>query len=184
MIQGMVAGSAAASADPSVPPVAQRQERFRAAMAAYPSGVVIVTTADREGQPWGFTATSFCAVSMAPPLVLFCLDKAARCHPAFLAADSWAVNVLGQEQAELAVRFATRGADKFGGGEFRPGRHGNPVLTRACLVLDCVRHDLVDGGDHTIVLGEVLDARVLGEPPAVYAERRFHRLAEQPPRHP
>jgi flavin reductase ActVB len=169
----MVAASPAESAEL---PLIERQERFRAAMARYPSGVVIVTTAGLDGEPVGFTATSFCSVSMAPPLVLFCLGKAASCHPAFMAAGSWTVNVLGQDQGALAMRFATRGADKFGGGEFQVGRHGNPVLAQACLTLECDRRDVHDAGDHSILLGEVIDARALGAPPAVYVGRSFRRL--------
>jgi flavin reductase ActVB len=178
VIEGSVTATASA---PAALPLDERQERFRAAMARYPSGVIVVTTTDPQGTPWGFTATSFCSVSMSPPLVLFCLDKRARCHPAFLAAKSWAINVLGCGQSKLAMRFASRTADKFGGGEFRPGFAGNPVLDQACFILDCEQYDVLDGGDHTIVLGEVLDARALGETPAVYVGRRFARLHDPVP---
>ena len=57
--------------------------RFRDTMAAFPSGVTIMTIADRAGRPWGFTASSFCSLSLDPPLVLVCLAKTAMCHPAF-----------------------------------------------------------------------------------------------------
>src|SRR5690606_38117209 len=67
---------------------------FRDALSRYASGVVIVTTRDRTGTPHGFTATSFCSVSLDPPLVLVCLARSARCHAAFAQTDAFAVSVL------------------------------------------------------------------------------------------
>ncbi|MEU3573858.1 flavin reductase family protein [Kitasatospora sp. NPDC036755] len=158
-------------------PLEERQRRFKAAMGRYPSGVAIVTTADASGDRWGFTATSFCSVSMAPPLVLFCLAKSAQCHPAFLTARSWVVHVAAAEQAELALRFATRDADKFGGRRITPSTDGHPVLDGSCAVLECTTRDRYDGGDHTIVVGEVTDAQVLGDRPVVYFQRDFRTLS-------
>ena len=64
-------------------------ELFKAAMAAFPSGITIVTTTGADGAPWGFTATSFCSVSADPPLTLVCLATTAQCHPVFQEADRW-----------------------------------------------------------------------------------------------
>lgn len=154
----------------------ERQQRFKAAMSLYPSGVTIVTTADSDGVRCGFTATSFCSVSMSPPLVLFCLAKSAQCHPAFLAAKSWVVHVISPEQTELALRFATRDIDKFNGCEVRTSADGHPVLDGSCAVLECTARAYYDGGDHTIVVGEVADAQVFGEHPAVYFRRGLRPL--------
>src|SRR3546814_4469031 len=93
-------------------------ESFKDAMAALPSGVTIVTTCDDAWRPWGFTASAITSLSMDPPLVLICLAKSARCHPAFMALDRWNIHILGEEHTELAYRFASRDADKFGTGEF------------------------------------------------------------------
>lgn len=71
-----------------------RPMRFRDAMASFPSGVTIVTTADRDGRWWGFTATSFCSLSVEPPLVLVCLAKRAECHPVFLTAERFVIHVI------------------------------------------------------------------------------------------
>lgn len=73
---------------------------FREAMAGFPSGVTIVTTADEDGRWWGFTATSF-------------LARGAECHPVFERAERFVVHVIHPEHSDLALRFATRGADKF-----------------------------------------------------------------------
>jgi flavin reductase ActVB len=152
--------------------------RFREAMASFPSGVTIVTTTDSAGRWWGFTATSFCSVSMDPPLVLVCLARGAECHPVFAGSQRWIVHVIHPDHADLAVRFATRGADKFADAAFTPDGRGLPVLDQACVVLDCSTYARHDGGDHTILVGRV-EATELGEAtPAVYYRRGFRDLAE------
>lgn len=151
---------------------------FREAMAGFPSGVTIVTTADDDGRWWGFTATSFCSVSMDPPLVLVCLARGAECHPVFARAERWIVHVVHPEHADLALRFATRGADKFTDAGFAADERGLPVLDRACVTLNCTTHARHDGGDHTILVGHVQRTRLGDEDPAVYFRRGFRELAE------
>jgi flavin reductase ActVB len=149
---------------------------FRDAMSSFPSGVTVVTTTDADGRWWGFTATSFCSVSMDPPLVLVCLSDTAECHPAFATAERWIAHVVHPEHADLAVRFATRGADKFADAGFVADEHGLPVLERACVTLDCVPHARYPGGDHTILVGRVERTRIGDDLPAVYFRRGFHSL--------
>jgi flavin reductase ActVB len=149
---------------------------FREAMATFPSGVTIVTTTGRDARPRGFTATAFCSVSADPPLVLVCLAKSAECHPTFLDADTWVVHVIHSDHRDLAERFATRGADKFGGAGFDVGAQGIPILTDASVVLHCSTHARHDGGDHTILVGRVDQVTIGTEQPAVYFKRSFHTL--------
>lgn len=106
------------------------QTAFRSAMAAFPSGVTIVTTSDAGGRWWGFTASSFCSVSLSPPLVLVCLDRNADCHAAFSGASQWAIHLVPPDHIDLARRFATRGADKFAGDWFVADCDGLPILDR------------------------------------------------------
>ncbi|PXY33257.1 flavin reductase [Prauserella sp. PE36] len=150
---------------------------FKEAMASFPSGVTIVTTADDEGRWWGFTATSFCSVSMDPPLVLVCLSRSARCHPAFQRASHWLVHVIDPADAALALRFASKGADKFADAGFTVDERGLPALDRACVRLDCATHARHPGGDHTILVGEVERAHLRPATPAVYYRRDFRSLA-------
>jgi len=161
---------------PGRPPTPDPADLFKAAMATFPSGVTIVTTADAQGRWWGFTATSFCAVSLAPPLVLVCLDRGAECHPVFETAERWIVHVIQPGDSELALRFATRGADKFADDAFTADARGLPRLSRASVTLDCARYAVHEGGDHTILLGRVEDSHVGAEAPVVYFRRRFHPL--------
>lgn len=150
-------------------------QRFREAMSLFPSGATLVTTIDGQGRWWGFTATSFCSVSMSPPLVLACLDKAAQCHPAFQSAQGWAIHFVHRRHTKLAYQFATKGIDKFAGAGFQVS-DGLPILPDASVILYCSTHSKQDGGDHTMLLGRVEKTYVGRDAPSVYFQRRFHVL--------
>lgn len=146
---------------------------FRQAMSSFPSGVTVVTTTDSDGVPWGFTASAFCSVSAEPPLVLVCLSSSAQCHDAFITASEWAINIIHADQIDLAMRFATRGADKFEGDHFAHDR-GIPELSGAAVTMRCSRHAIYEEGDHIILVGQVREARTNeAEEPVVYFRREF-----------
>ena len=152
---------------------------YREAMARFATGVTIVTTADSDGRWWGFTASSLSSLSVDPPLILVCLARSARCHPAFTSATGFRVNILGPEHEALAARFGTKRADKFAGLEsvFQPGRDGLPVLDDALVSLGCRTVDRAAGGDHTILIARVEDAHVRPDgKPAVNVDRRYWDL--------
>lgn len=128
---------------------------FRNAMAQFATGIVIVTCRGAEGDV-GMTMNSFSAVSLDPPLVLFSIDRRARGLPAFEAAAGYAVNVLAAEQEDLSSRFARAGDDKWAGVEFSRDRFGAPVLRGNIATLECRAWRRYDGGDHVIVVAEVL----------------------------
>ena len=166
---------------PTVISGAIHPELFRRAMTRFASGVTIVTTSDTTGRRWGFTASAFASLSLDPPLVLVCQHRSADSHPAFIAASHFIVNVLGREHEPLARRFAVKGADKFSGGEFRRGlADGLPVLGDALASLKCGTHARYDGGDHTILIGEV-DYAIVREhgTPALYFDADFWELGER-----
>lgn len=147
---------------------------FKDAMARFPSGVTINTTTDHTGRWWGFTASSFCSVSVAPPLVLVCLANTAECRPAFAAADRWNIHIIEPDHADLAVRFATRGADKFADAGFYRDQYGLPQLPEACVTLHCRQHALYEAGDHIILVGHVNETELADSDPALYYRRAFH----------
>jgi flavin reductase ActVB len=156
--------------------VAASSDAFREAMASFPSGATIVTTSDSDGRWWGFTASSFCSVSMDPPLVLTCLANSAECFPAFAEAARWNIHVLQHRHADLAMRFATRGAPKFDGAGFQPDADGLPFLTDVSISLRCATYSKVDGGDHLVLIGQVEEVGMGEEMPFVYFRRKFHAL--------
>ena len=146
-------------------------------MSSFPSGATIVTTSDSDGRWWGFTASSFCSVSMDPPLVLTCLANSAQCFPAFSEATRWNIHVLQHRHADLAMRFATRGAPKFDGAGFEPDADGLPLHPDVSISLRCAAYSKTDGGDHLVLMGQVEDVAMGDEMPFVYFRRKFHSLA-------
>jgi flavin reductase (DIM6/NTAB) family NADH-FMN oxidoreductase RutF len=130
---------------------------LRRAFGAFATGVTVVTMQRAGQEPMGFTANSFTSVSLDPPLLLVCLAHGMRSYPAFAAAGNFAVNILADDQQELSGRFASRGADKFANTGWRPGRTGSPLLDGVVAWFDCRVHELHDAGDHSILIGEVVD---------------------------
>ncbi|MER7775507.1 flavin reductase family protein [Streptomyces sp. NPDC096191] len=149
---------------------------FIRAMARVPGPVTIATTTDAAGRRWGFTGSSFSSLSLNPPLVLICLDKTASTHEAFSRADRFLINVLAQEQADVALRFARSGVDRFEAGDMVPCEFELPGLKDAAARVACTMHDILDGGDHTILVGRA-EATYVGEEriPLIYSDRAFAR---------
>jgi len=161
---------------------ADAQKAFQAALSLWASGVAIVTTLDTTGRPWGFTASAFSSVSLEPPLVLVCLSTNADCHEAFASSETFGVNILRQQHRQLALRFATKSADKFHSTAFSSHTHSLPVLSDALAVLECERRDVITAGDHTILIGAVLRAssdsrRSAPETALVHLARHFRSIA-------
>jgi flavin reductase ActVB len=150
---------------------------FRDAMARFATGVAIVTTHDETGAPCGFTASSFCSVSLDPPLLLFCLARSARSYPVFLRNRSFAVSILQSTHVELARRFASKVPDRFGPGGFSRTSRGSIVLDEALAALECSVHSRHEAGDHLIVVGAVDQVLLAGQGwPVVYFDRGFRTL--------
>lgn len=161
-------------------PFSERQ--LRDALGQFATGVTIVTTADAAGQPVGMTVSSFNAVSLSPPLVLWSLGRATLLQPVFAACQHYAVHVLALEQEALARRFATKQAERFAGVDWRPNAQGVPILAGAVAVFECALRHQYDGGDHIIMVGEVLYCRrQAGEPLLYHAGQLGRRLAPQLP---
>lgn len=150
---------------------------FRNAMARFASGVTVVTTHDDTGRPVAFTASAFSSLSLEPPLILVCLDRKADSYPAFEAAGHFTVSVLAAHQGEHGMRFATKSADKFAGVTVEPGPlTGMPLIPEALVHLECRTHQQLDGGDHVIIVGEVLRAQSNDSEPLLHFNRRFGRF--------
>lgn len=131
---------------------------FRNALGNFATGVTIVTVRDDTDEYVGVTASSFNSVSMDPPLVLWSLDKSAHSLKAYERAEYFAVNVLAADQVSLSKRFATSGAiDKFEGVKFAEGMGGAPVLEGCTANFQCRKSFVYEGGDHLILVGEVVE---------------------------
>jgi 3-hydroxy-9,10-secoandrosta-1,3,5(10)-triene-9,17-dione monooxygenase reductase component len=128
---------------------------LRNALGCYATGVTIIATLGRKGEPVGFTANSFSSVSLDPPLVLFSLGRRANSLRAFLSNHHFTVNVLAEHQGELSSRFAQALADKWQGVAWTAGIHGCPVIAGAAAVFQARVHHTYHGGDHVIIVGAV-----------------------------
>ncbi|MBZ9819927.1 alpha/beta fold hydrolase [Mesorhizobium sp. CA4] len=146
------ASSASAGADAG--PAFDAME-FRRALGSFLTGVTIVTTIDEAGDARGFTANSFTSVSLDPPMVLVCIAKKALGHQAFSTARGFAINVLSEAQKSASGIFASKAADKFASVAWQPGQTGNPLIEGSVAVFDCGMEQLVDAGDHSILIGRV-----------------------------
>jgi flavin reductase ActVB len=151
-------------------------DRFRAALAHFATGVVVVTTTDSQGAPHGLTATSFCSVSLDPALILVCVAEAASSFRAFASCGEFAVSILRQENAAAARRFAQSGADKFRPEDMALTPRMLPVVSEALCCLDCRIHDRHRAGDHLIVVGAVTGVRVGAGAPLIYYKQSFRTL--------
>lgn len=114
-------------------------------------------------------------LSIAPPLVLVCLGKSASTHVAFASADNFMINVLAEGQADIARRFACSGADRFAAGDTLPMDFGLPGVPDAAARVACSMDRVVDGGDHSVLIGRVEAAFAGEDAPLVYCDRSFQR---------
>jgi flavin reductase (DIM6/NTAB) family NADH-FMN oxidoreductase RutF len=149
---------------------------FRQALSQFASGVTVVTTRDGEGRPQGLTVSSFCSVSMTPPMVLVCVDRRSEAHTGFQASGIFGVSVLAEHQEELSRRFAGGVDDKFAGIELVAGRSGAALIPGALAHLECRLVFAHPGGDHTIYVGEVESLSVFPGRPLLYHASGYHRL--------
>ncbi|GAC1529991.1 MAG: flavin reductase family protein [Acidimicrobiales bacterium] len=174
---GMVVGAHEGGApqhDTSAPHVAP--EHYRATLGHFCSGVTIVTAAGTGG-PVGFTCQSFTSLSLDPPLVLVCPGKGSSSWPRIEASGSFCVNVLASDQEELCRGFAIRGADKFDGVGWTPGPlTGSPVLAGCLAWIECSVESVLDGGDHVIAIGRVLDLGATDAKPLLFFRGGYGRF--------
>jgi flavin reductase (DIM6/NTAB) family NADH-FMN oxidoreductase RutF len=151
-------------------------DEFRAVLGRFPSGVTVVTTKATDGSDQGMTVSAFCSVSLEPPLVLICIEKTASVYHSLTAAPGFAVNILSARQEQIARRFSIVDIDRFEGVGFTRSSSGYAILDDVLGVIECRRFTLFDGGDHTIILGEVEATRVENGAPLLYYRGGYAQL--------
>jgi flavin reductase (DIM6/NTAB) family NADH-FMN oxidoreductase RutF len=151
-------------------------DSFRAVLGRFASGVTIVTSCDAHGDDQGMTVSAFCSLSLTPPLILVCIDHQATMHDTLREAPYFAINMLAEDQEALARRFADTDAKRFDGVGYRRGQNGLALLDDALAHLECKRTAVYDGGDHTIVVGEVEHATMRDTKPLLYYRGGFAQL--------
>jgi flavin reductase (DIM6/NTAB) family NADH-FMN oxidoreductase RutF len=155
---------------------------FRRAAGRMPTGILVVGTC-LDGVDHAMTVSAFSSVSLEPVLVLFCAEKIARFHDTVLAAGIWSVSVLDENAEKVARWLATRGrpldGQLSGIGHHAGPVTGAPVLDDALSALECRSTAVHDGGDHSIVVGEVVGVTVSDSAadPLIHHGGRYRRLA-------
>jgi 3-hydroxy-9,10-secoandrosta-1,3,5(10)-triene-9,17-dione monooxygenase reductase component len=127
---------------------------FRHVLGQFCTGITIITTVN-EGVPVGFACQSFAALSLDPPLVLFCPTKVSRSWQAIEASGHFCVNMLTEQQKHVSARFGSKEPDKFAGIDWEPSKLGSPVIEGSLAHIDCRVASVHDGGDHFVVFGAV-----------------------------
>ncbi len=157
------------------PPEGEAQAGLKEAMRYFPQGVTVVTANAADG-PKGMTVSSFTSVSLNPPLVLVSIAKSSELHDVFLKAKSFAVNFLADDQTSVSDLFAgrVRVKDRFEKVRFHAGTTGSPIIEGARAAIECNVWRVYDGGDHSIVLGEVVKAGTMSSRrPLVYYVQQY-----------
>lgn len=159
-------------------PLGVSAEEFKAGLALWASGVTIVTARAGE-ETHGMTVSAFCSVSLDPPLVLVCADKASNTRAVIEKGRCFAANVLARSQEALSNRFASKKDEwrRFEGLEFDSGTTGAPLLRGTVASLDCRLVAAHDAGDHVIFVGEVEEIRSGPGEPLLYFGGRYRSLA-------
>ena len=173
------AGAAPAGAAPAAS--APEPARFRQVLGHFCTGVTVITTMDPDGRPAGFACQSFAALSLDPPLVLFCPSRTSATWPRIAEAGHFCANVLTAGQRDLARVFGTAGADKFAGVAWSPSASGAPVLAGVLTWVGCVVEAVHEAGDHYVVLGRVTELGPVGtDAPLLFYRGRYGVTAAAP----
>jgi flavin reductase (DIM6/NTAB) family NADH-FMN oxidoreductase RutF len=149
---------------------------YRKALGGFATGVCVVTAHTPEG-PFGITINSFTSVSLRPPLILWCLDRASWRHDAFATADRFAIHMLPVEDQEMSDRFAW-GVCRLSSEEFDSSSSEPPRLKNALTRLDCLAQERIVMGDHLAIVGEVRAFETRPGDALTYYRGRYGAAAE------
>ncbi|MFI6683229.1 flavin reductase family protein [Streptomyces sp. NPDC050485] len=155
------------------------RDAFLALMGSHPSGVAVITTADAQGTPYGFTCTALCSLSLDPPQLLVSAANTGSTLPVLAARGAFTVNLLHGAGRRAAEAFAGPAAERFGTVPWRPAPVTSlPMLTQdAHATAECRVTRLIPADDHTIVIGEVLHTEThtpaTDAAPLLYGMRRY-----------
>jgi flavin reductase (DIM6/NTAB) family NADH-FMN oxidoreductase RutF len=158
--------------------MAIEKNELRRVMGHFATGVTVITTLRKSGDLHGLTANAFTSVSLVPPLVLICVDKKAESYPCFEETRVFTVNLLASDQEAISRRFAVSGGEKFQGIAYRDGANGAPILEGTLGYIECRVTTAVDGGDHTIYLGEVEQAETHEAKPLLFFRGGYREIGD------
>ncbi|PYF83153.1 MULTISPECIES: p-hydroxyphenylacetate 3-hydroxylase reductase component [Marinomonas] len=148
-------------------------KEFRRCLGNFATGVTVITAKSADGTQVGVTANSFNSVSLDPPLILWSIVKTSSSYAVFENADHFSVNILAADQIDLSNNFAKPSEDKFANIETRNGVGGAPLLTNTAANFQCEKYQVIDGGDHWIMIGKVVAFENFGRAPLLYVQGSY-----------
>ena len=154
------------------------ENQFRDALGRFASGVTVVTVSDGNGDVGGLTANAFSSLSLDPPLVLVCVDQFSKAREFIEAEKAFTVHFLADDQEAVAMAFARRGPGKSEGVDWTLSERGTPMLRDYLVALECQLENQLEGGDHVIVVGRVLEIRIseTNRAPLTYYQGQINAL--------
>lgn len=152
---------------------------FKEVMGNYPTGVTVVTTVDENNTPLGLTVNSFASVSIDPLLILWSIDKRVSSYESFIKTDKFAVHVLSSDQGDICNLFASKGTDRFNNCEWNLSEDNLPIISGVSGVLQCKTAKTIEAGDHTILIGEVINIKNESKEPLLYHNRNVGKIPEE-----
>ena len=156
--------------------MAIESDLFKRVLGSYPAGVTVVTAMHPDGKPRGLTSTAVSSVSASPPLLLVCVDRLSNTLPALEHSGAFVVNFLAADQEDLAMRFASKSAEKFAGLEWSPSAKagGAPILVdRVVAHAECRVTERIEAGDHIIFIGLIEHGVVCEGVPLMFFRHQF-----------
>jgi flavin reductase (DIM6/NTAB) family NADH-FMN oxidoreductase RutF/DNA-binding MarR family transcriptional regulator len=146
---------------------------FRRALGNFATGITVITATAPNGEKVGVTANSFNSVSLVPALILWSIDKRSGSLPVFEAATHFAVNILAADQIHLSNQFARPSDDKFANIAYTQGAGGAAILDDCAATFECEKYQIVEGGDHWILIGKVVAFNDIGRAPLLYHQGSY-----------
>ncbi len=153
------------------------KQNFCQVCSKFATGITVVTVLAADGTPHGMTANSFTSVSLVPPLILVCVDHQSRVLDYLRTGRFFGINVLNENQQAISAHFARSGHDRFFGIEWTAGQTGVPLLPDCLAYFECSPSQVVEAGDHAILIGEVLTAECHEGRPLLYFGSAYRSLA-------
>jgi flavin reductase (DIM6/NTAB) family NADH-FMN oxidoreductase RutF len=144
----------------------------------FPTGVAVVTTLAPDGAPHGLTMNSFCSLSLDPPLVMVAIARDCVFLGSFESSGHFAVNILTEAQRDLSNRFAQLPEGRFNGVGWKNGVAGSPLIEGALAVIECRTLQVMDAGDHRVLIGEAVAVEVGEGRPLVFFGSGYAGLDE------
>ena len=153
-----------------------KSRSLRQALGSFPTGVTVVSCLDKNQDALGFTANSFTSVSLDPKLISICIDKESFNIDSFSIAKHFAVSVLSEDQQSISTTFASPNEDRFKNVDWRAEDTGSPIICGAVAWFDCKTEQIVDAGDHLILIGKIIAFDSSPKTPLMYLRGNYVNL--------